>query len=105
MFETIGESIEFITQIIQSKEAKIYSQDSELYLELNIIMGVKKEKVAVEKENILAPFTNIGKVDKNRFARLAVKMGISQEELLGLAVAAVVKGKVKFEKKSVYEVK
>ena len=48
MFETIGESIEFITQIIQSKEAKIYSEDSELYLELNITMGVKKEKVKIK---------------------------------------------------------
>ncbi|MBO4852064.1 MAG: hypothetical protein J5477_00365 [Schwartzia sp.] len=67
--------------------------------------GVKKEKVAVEKENILTPFAKIGKVDKNRFAKMAVKMGISQEELLGLAVQAVVKGKVKFEKKSIYEVK
>ena len=67
--------------------------------------GVKKEKVAVEKENILTPIAKIGKVDKNRFAKMAVKMGISQEELLGLAVQAVVKGKVKFEKKSIYEVK
>ena len=44
----MDESIEFITQIIQSKEAKIYSQDSELYLELNITMGVKKEKVKIK---------------------------------------------------------
>lgn len=67
--------------------------------------GVKKEKAAVDyKENILTPFAKIGKVDKNRFAKMAVKMGISQEELLELAVQAVVKGKVKFEKKSVYEV-
>ena len=67
--------------------------------------GVKKEKAAVDhKENILTPFAKIGKVDKNRFAKMALKMGISQEELLELAVQTVVKGKVKFEKKSVYEV-
>ena len=67
--------------------------------------GVKKEAVAVEKESILAPFAGIGKMDRNRFAKAAAKMGISQEELLGLAVQAVIKGKVKFEKKSVYEIK
>lgn len=67
--------------------------------------GVKKETAVVEKESVLAPFAQIGKMDKNRFAKVAAKMGISQEELLGLAVQAVVKGKVKFEKKSVYEVK
>ena len=68
--------------------------------------GVKKAAPAVEeKGNILDSFTNIGKADKNRFAKLAAKMGISQEELLGLAVQAVAKGKVKFEAKKVYEIK
>lgn len=68
--------------------------------------GVKKAAPAVEeKENILEPFKKIGKMDKNRFAKIAAKMGISQEELLGLAVQAVAKGKVKFEAKKVYEVK
>ena len=62
--------------------------------------GVKKAAPAVaEKENILEPFKKIGKADKNRFAKVAAKMGISQEELLGLAVQAVSKGKVKFEAK------
>ena len=68
--------------------------------------GVKKAASAVEeKNNILDSFESIGKVDKNRFSKLAAKMGISQEELLGLAVQAVAKGKVKFETKKVYEVK
>ena len=68
--------------------------------------GVKKAAPAVEDQvNILEPFKNIGKMDKNRFAKVAAKMGISQEELLGLAVQAVAKGKVKFEAKKVYEVK
>ncbi len=68
--------------------------------------GVRKAAPAVEENgNILDSFKKIGKVDKNRFAKLATKMGISQEELLGLAVQAVAKGKVKFEAKKVYEVK
>ncbi len=67
--------------------------------------GVKKTVVKVEKESILEPFEKIGKRDRNRFAKVAAKMAISQEELLGLAVQAVIQGKVKFEKKSVYEVK
>jgi hypothetical protein len=68
--------------------------------------GVRKAAPAVEeKVNILDSFKKIGKTDKNRFAKLAAKMGISQEELLGLAVQAVAKGKVKFEAKKVYEVK
>ena len=68
--------------------------------------GVRKAVPAVEeKVNILDSFKKIGKTDKNRFAKLAAKMGISQEELLGLAVQAVAKGKVKFEAKKVYEVK
>ena len=68
--------------------------------------GVRKAASAVEeKVNILDSFKKIGKTDKNRFAKLAAKMGISQEELLGLAVQAVAKGKVKFEAKKVYEVK
>ena len=68
--------------------------------------GVKKAAPAVEeKVNILDSFKKIGKTDKNRFAKLAAKMGISQEELLGLAVQAGAKGKVKFEAKKVYEVK
>ena len=68
--------------------------------------GVKKAApVTEEKNNILEPFKKIGKVDKNRFAKLAAKMGISQEELLGLAVQAVSRGKIKFEAKKVYEIK
>ena len=68
--------------------------------------GVRKAAPVVEeKESILEPFKQIGKTDKNRFAKLAAKMGISQEELLGLAVQAVAKGKVKFESKKVYEIK
>ena len=67
--------------------------------------GVKKAAPAVEEKNILDPFKKIGKMDKNRFAKAAAKMGISQEELLGLAVQAVAKGKVKFEATKVYEIK
>ena len=68
--------------------------------------GVKKAAPAVEeKGNILDSFTNIGKADKNRFAKTAAKMGISQEELLSLMIQAVAKGKVKFATKTVYEVK
>ena len=68
--------------------------------------GVRKAAPAVEeKVNILDSFKKIGKTDKNRFAKLAAKMGISQEELLGLAVQAVAKGKVKFESNKVYEIK
>ena len=68
--------------------------------------GVRKAAPAVvEKSNILDSFKKIGKMDKNRFAKIAAKLGISQEELLGLAVQAVAKGKVKFEAKKVYEIK
>ncbi len=69
--------------------------------------GVKKASVDAvpEKGNILEPFAKIGKVDKNRFAKMAVKMGISQEELLALAVQAVTKEKVKFQTKTMYEVR
>ncbi len=68
--------------------------------------GPKKAAAAVNpEENILASFPNIKKTDKNRFAKTAAKMGISQEELLSLVVQAVSKGKVKFETKTTYEVK
>ncbi|MBQ8698311.1 MAG: hypothetical protein IJ812_04985 [Schwartzia sp.] len=68
--------------------------------------GVKKAAPAVaEQGNILEPFKNIGKMDKNRFAKTAAKMGISQEELLSLMIQAVAKGKVQFATKTTYEVK
>ncbi len=74
MFETIGESIEFITQIIQSKEAKIYSEDSELYLELNITMGVKKEKVKIK--------LNKGKISlESTVSQLCETIMIMQKEI------------------------
>ena len=44
MFETIDELIEFISQLIQNKETKIYSSEKgELILELNISIGIKKK--------------------------------------------------------------
>ena len=57
MFETIGEIIEFLSQIIQGKEVKIYSsknENGELILELNISIGVKIEiiKIKLHKRNI-----------------------------------------------------
>lgn len=68
--------------------------------------GVKKAAPMVEEQgNILEPFENISKADKNRFAKTAAKMGISQEELLSLMIQAVAKGKVQFATKTVYEVK
>lgn len=68
--------------------------------------GVKKVVPEVaEQGNILEPFKNIGKMDKNRFAKTAAKMGISQEELLSLMIQAVAKGKVQFTTKTTYEVK
>ena len=69
--------------------------------------GVRKAAPAVveEQSNILEPFKKIGKMDKNRFAKTAAKMGISQEELLSLMIQAVAKGKVKFATKTTYEVK
>ena len=55
MFETIDELIDFISQLIQNKEAKIYSSEKgELILELNISIGIKKEiiKINLHKRNI-----------------------------------------------------
>ncbi len=52
---------------------------------------------------ILDSFPNIGKADKNKFLKFAEKYDISQEELLKLAVEAVVKGKVKFKTKTTIE--
>ena len=50
MFETIDEIIEFLSQIIQAKEVKIYPDNEKggLILELNISIGVKKEKIKIK---------------------------------------------------------
>ena len=56
----------------------------------------------MEVKSILDPFEGIKKADKRAFVKKAEKMGISEEELLGLAINAVVKGKVKFTTKKVY---
>ncbi len=53
---------------------------------------------------ILDSFTSIGKTDKNKFVKMAEKYDISQEELLKLAVTAVVKNKVPFKTKTIIEI-
>ncbi len=58
-------------------------------------------KVA-EVSSILEPFDSVSKTARRQFVKKAEKMGISEEELLALAVDAVIKGKVKFETKKVY---
>ena len=66
---------------------------------------VKKPVANAKKTDvpcILDSFKSIGKMDKRRFVKMAGKMGISEEELLGLTVSALVKGKIKFEAKKVY---
>lgn len=55
-----------------------------------------------EVSSILDGFDSIKKADRRQFVKKAEKMGISEEELLNLAVNAVIKGKVKFETKKVY---
>ena len=50
MIETIEESIDFLASIIQGNKAKIYLSDNnlEFILELNIILGIKKEKIEIK---------------------------------------------------------
>ena len=53
--ETMDEVIEFLSPLINNKEAKIYStKNEELILEINIVFGVKKEiiKISLHKRNI-----------------------------------------------------
>ncbi len=57
-----------------------------------------------EVKSILDSFDSIKKADKRAFVKAAEKMGIGEEELLSLAIQAVVKGKVKFETKKTYEI-
>ena len=55
IFESLNEAMECLTQIIQNKEAKIYSSEKEgIILELNVIIGIKKEiiKMNLHKRNI-----------------------------------------------------
>ena len=48
MFETIDELIEFLSQLITANEIKIYSYEKEeLILELNILIGIKKEIIKI----------------------------------------------------------
>ena len=62
MFETIEESIDFLASIIQGNKAKIYLSDNnlEFILELNVILGIKKEKIEKVKKrrNILRKNSN-----------------------------------------------
>ena len=58
-----------------------------------------------DTDNILDRFPKIGKRIKSSFAKMALKMGISQEELLKLCVQAANKKKIQFEKKTVYVTK
>ena len=55
-----------------------------------------------EVSSILDCFDSIKKADRRQFFKKAEKMGITEEELLNLAVNAVIKGKIKFEPKKVY---
>ena len=60
-----------------------------------------KKKTETVK-SILDSFEKIKKTEKQAFAKKAEKMGISEEELLSLAVNAVIKNKIKFETKKTY---
>lgn len=55
IFETMDEVIESLSQLIQNKGTKIYSNEKdELILELNLIIGIKNEiiKINLHKKNI-----------------------------------------------------
>ncbi|MBO6147813.1 MAG: hypothetical protein J6O55_00555 [Lachnospiraceae bacterium] len=62
--------------------------------------GVAKEPL---EPSILDVFDFIPKTDKNRFTRFAKNLGISQEELLKLAIKGTSKGKLPVQKKVIID--